>query len=277
MSEVYRFGMVGHNTAYSKSPDIFKAIFGIKKVTGSFTNLVIEPEEFEARFRELASGDLQGLSVTIPFKNAVLPFLDDIDPVAEALQAVNSVLIKEGKLYGFNTDSHGFSLALRPFAERLKHGRALVFGNGGVAKAVIYSLYTYYEVRRFTVVGRSQKRLNEFRKSLQKQISGIAIETSVSSEQISSSTIDIIVNCTPLGGWNSPEDSPFSKGFDWSCGKIYYDLNYNTGNRLIEKAKSSGLATIDGSMMLVGQAIRSFNIWTGEDVAFEAVYERVFG
>jgi len=277
MKEVYRFGMVGHNTAYSKSPDIFKAIFAIKDVTGSFVNLITAPEEFETRFRELTASDIQGLSVTIPYKRAVIPFLDDIDPVAKALEAVNSVWVKDGKLNGFNTDSHGFSLALRPHAEKLKLGRALVYGCGGVAKAAIYSLYTYYEVKEFTVVGRSIERLDEFRKSLQTQINGIELKTIPTGEPVENDQPDIIVNCTPVGGWNNPENSPFPIEFNWPIGKIYYDLNYNAGNQLVAAAKSAGIIAIDGSMMLVGQAIRSFNIWTGEDVAFDDVYQRVFG
>jgi shikimate dehydrogenase len=88
---------------------------------------------------------------------------------------------------------------------------------------------------------------------------------------------DIVVNCTPVGGWNSPESSPFAIGFNWPQGKIYSDLNYNTDNQLVAAARSAGMIAIDGSMMLVGQAIRSFNIWTGEDVDFDNVYRRVFG
>ncbi|MCK4632309.1 MAG: hypothetical protein KAT79_03510, partial [candidate division Zixibacteria bacterium] len=79
------------------------------------------------------------------------------------------------------------------------------------------------------------------------------------------------------GGWNSPESSPFPTGFNWPQGKIYFDLNYNTDNQLVAAARSVGMIAIDGSMMLVGQAIRSFNIWTGEDVNFDEVYRRVFG
>ena len=269
--------MIGHNTAYSKSPDIFKAIFAIKNVSGSFVNMTATPDEFETRFKELAAGDIQGLSITIPYKRVVIPFLDDIDPVATALEAVNSVWVKNGTLNGFNTDSHGFSLALRPHAEKLKHGRALVLGCGGAAKAAVYSLYTYYEVKEFTVVARNAEHLDEFRKSLQRQISGIALTTVVMGTSVTDDQPDIVVNCTPVGGWNSPDSSPFVIGFNWPQGKIYFDLNYNTDNQLVAAARSVGMIAIDGSMMLVGQAIRSFNIWTGEDVNFDEVYRRVFG
>jgi len=281
MTNTYRCGLIGHQISYSLSKDVFQAIFSIKGIDGSFEVFDIPPPNFHGRFIQLTKDGLQGLSVTIPYKNLAMQHLHDVDAVARALGAVNSISNDSGKLYGFNTDCFGFCLPLRKYSDRLKHGTALILGCGGAAKAVVYSLYTDFEVREFTVWGRTEAKLMEFKLSLEKQIPHISItlvrEGAHYRRQWRDEHYGIIVNCTPLGGCNYPDESPLPDQFDWSHGKLYYDLNYNAGNKLIHKAGEDGLVAIDGSMMLVGQAVRSFSIWTGETVPFEPVYEKVFG
>lgn len=281
MKTTYRFGLIGFQISYSRSSDVFDAIFAIKGVTGSFDVFDLAPMNFHHRFIQLVKNGLQGLSVTIPYKKLVIQHLHDVDAVAKALDAVNSIAIDSGRLCGFNTDCFGFSLPLRKHAEKLKHGTALILGCGGVAKAAVYSLYTDYEVQKFVILSRTEAKLIAFKESLERQIPRINIMLVSEKERRRRLRRDdphhIIVNCTPLGGWNHPDESPLPDEFDWPHGRIYYDVNYNTDNKLVHKAGDAGLVAIDGSTMLVGQAIRSFSLWTDETVPFEPVYEQVFG
>jgi shikimate dehydrogenase len=281
MSRSYSFALIGHQISYSRSAAVFEAIFDVKKITGRFEAFDVAPPNFHSEFIQLVKKGIQGLSVTIPYKKLVIRHLHDVDTVARALEAVNSISNSDGRLLGFNTDCYGFTLPLRKHAERLKHGSALIFGCGGAAKAAVYSLFTDYEVRGFTVVGRADAKLSEFKLSIKRQIPHIDITTvNVNDQQRQprqNRRYEIIVNCTPLGGWNHPDETPLPDAFDWSHAKIYYDVNYNADNKLVCEAGQAGLITIDGSAMLVGQAIRSFSIWTGETVPFEPVYHRVFG
>jgi shikimate dehydrogenase len=276
MTRQHKFGLIGYNTSYSRSPEVFQAIFAIRNVSGIYENYSLEPPQFEQRFRELVRDGLQGLSVTIPYKSRVIPLLDEVDPVARALNAVNSVSIGNDLLIGFNTDCFGFSVPLRPYHDKLKHGHAIILGCGGGARAAVYSLHTDYEVKHFTVLGRSAARLDAFRQSLVGQIAAISMETRQFEDYSGDAPYDIIVNCTHLGGWNHPAELAFPARMRWLPGKIYYDLNYSADNKALGKAAEEGLLPIDGSAMLVGQAIRSFQIWTGMDVPFDRVYERVF-
>jgi shikimate dehydrogenase len=248
---------------------------------GTFVIFDVAPGDFQAQLVELVKDGVQGLSVTIPYKQAVIKQLQEIDTIARALEAVNSVSIDSKTLCGFNTDCYGFSLPLREYGEKLKHGTALILGCGGAARAAVYSLYTDYELRRFTVLGRTGLKLTEFRLSLERNLRRIKIipvvEQEVASDTWEGASYDVIVNCTPLGGWNHPDEHPLPKGLRWGPGKIYYDINYNEGNNVVKSARDAGLNAIDGSAMLVGQALRSFDIWTGETVPFGPVYERVFG
>jgi len=281
MKHTYRFGLIGHRVSYSKSGDVFRAIFSHIGKEGAFDIFDVAPGDFQAQLVELVKDGVQGLSVTIPYKQAVMEYLQEIDTIARALEAVNSISIDSKTLCGFNTDCYGFSLPLRKYSEKLKLGTALILGCGGAARAAVYSLYTDYELRRFTVLGRTGFKLTEFRRSLERHLHQAkitpVIEQEARSRDWERASYDIIVNCTPLGGWNYPNEHPLPKGFGWQTGKIYYDINYNEGNNFVKNARDAGLIAIDGSAMLVGQALRSFDIWTGETVPFEPIYERIFG
>lgn len=281
MRPTYRFGLIGHRVSYSRSGDVFRAIFSLMGIKGVFDVFDVAPDDFRAQLVELVKDGVQGLSVSIPYKQAVIEHLQEVDTIARALEAVNSVSIDSDALCGFNTDCFGFSLPLREYGERLKHGTALILGCGGAARAAVYSLYTDYELRRFTVLGRTALRLARFRQSLERQLHRIKIRSVVGKRVTGhireGGCYDIIVNCTPLGGSNHPDEHPFLIGLNWRAGKMYYDLNYNPGNKLVQQARDAGLIAIDGSAMLVGQALRSFDIWTGQMVPFEPIYEQVFG
>ncbi len=279
MTHQYHFGLVGHNVAYSKSPEIFEAVFDHLKIAGRFELFDIRPEQFADDFQKLASSGVQGLSVTIPYKKQVISYLNDLDPVAQALQAVNSVHLVGGKLCGFNTDGYGFSLPLRPHHEPLKKGTALILGCGGGARAVVYALYTDYEIKSCTVIGRDSERLRSFKQLLSGRLPNIEINT----RRIGTAkppmryAWDIVVNCTPLGGFNHPDESPLPAWLDWPAMRIYYDLSYNPDNKLVAAAQEAEVVAIDGSAMLVGQALRSFYLWTGTKLPFEPIYKDVFG
>ncbi len=279
MNDFYKFGLIGQNVSYSKSADIFKAILELKGLDGSFENFDLDSENgFDEQFKSLMTKEICGVSVTIPHKKRVIPLLNDISAVAEALEAVNSISVENGILHGHNTDIFGFSLPLRSLSQKLKHGRALIIGCGGSAKAAVYSLYTDYEVSEFCIIGRSSDKLQQFKTSMKEPLKNSHIETAAIAECLDelSDDFSIVVNCTPLGGWNYRDILPVPKNFDWGITRIYYDLNYNHGNLAVRKALDNNILALDGSQMLVGQAVRSFDIWTGQTVEFDAVYNKVF-
>ncbi len=278
MTKKFTYGLVGHHIGYSKSPDIFRSIFQRTQVDAEFRLIDLPPEEFAGRFPALLTGDFNGLAVTIPYKKQVIEFLNELDPIASVLRAVNSITIKDGWTSGYNTDCFGFSLPLKDHADKLKQGTALIFGSGGGAKAAVYSLRTEFRVSRFLVVGRSKENLTRFKSELEQSMDIGKIEIAASSEtdRVLSLDYDLVVNCTPLGGPNAPKSSPLPDNFRWREGKIYYDLNYNKGNVLVDEARRQGLFSIEGSAMLVGQAIRSWHLWTGLHVDFDLIYADLF-
>lgn len=277
MNEPYRFGLIGYRVSYSRSKQIFEAIFDQLRVSGDFTIFDITPDHFELEAEKLFQSGVQAVSITIPHKKRIMSLLDDIDPVAKALDAVNSVCVRGGHLYGFNTDTYGFAQPLHQYSPQLKHGHAVILGCGGSAKATVYSLYTDLEVRKFSIISRSWEKLDDFKQSITEILPEASINI-VTLGQSHGAVTDyhILVNCTPLGGWNHPEESPFNQLTALNRGKLYYDLNYNEKNIALQHAQDSGMITINGSEMLVAQAARSFYLWTGIKIEHASIYGKVF-
>jgi shikimate dehydrogenase len=279
MSETLKFGVIGQDISYSKSRDVFEAVFRLTGSEGVFDIISVEPSELEAVLRRQREEGCKGLSVTIPYKERVIRYLDELDPVASTLEAVNSVAFGNNKMVGANTDCHGFAVSLKEHTELVRRGPALILGCGGAARAAAHSLIVNFEVGDIVVVGRSTDRLAEFKNAL----SGISSRTTITTitfdnvPRCTGTYYGVIVNSTPLGGWNCPEQTPLPASLNWSSTRVYFDLNYNSDNAIVSSAREAGLIAMDGSLMLVAQALRSYEIWTGQSVAVEPVYRAVFG
>ncbi len=275
-----KFGLLGHNIAYSRTPAIFEAIFEESGIVGETKIFDIAPNVFDSFTSRLKQQDLSGMSVTIPYKQRVISCMDHVDPDAAGLGAVNSIHFHDGRLKGYNTDVVGFGLPLLDIVNKLADKSVCIIGAGGAAKAAIYFLSTRLGLRSFTILGRDSEKLTIFTEEMARLVASIEIQYTqmdVDVRELNPDNICMIVNCSPLGGPNMPKSR---LDWDWlrfDPGTIYYDTNYNADNRIVHEAAEAGLATIDGSTMLIGQAIESFRIWTGYEIPFGSIYNRIFG
>ncbi len=279
MTRPLRFALVGENMHYSLSPRIFEAMFKQIELEGSFELHSVGLEQLGECVRQMVTDELGGFSVTIPHKQAVMAYLDETDPVATSLGAVNSVAIKKGRLIGYNTDCYGVTHSLRRESVAIGEGTALIYGSGGAARAVVHALYHDFSIKQLTICGRSHVGPQALEQDLKQSLTEIDITTC--SDADIQDTLDtnptIVVNCTPLGGANHPDKIPFATKRDWSDLKCYFDLNYNEDNRAISLMRDLAVPVVDGSAMLAAQAVKSFELWTGRRVEFESVYHEVFG
>lgn len=273
MSRPLHFGLLGHNIDYSLSPQIFSAIFDILNVEGKFSIFDISPDKLSASLIELSN--LDGFSVTIPHKRELEPWLDSLAPEASKIGAVNSVKVTDGKFSGYNTDWIGFlsSLAAHNFANK----RILILGGGGAARAVLYGLLSKYGPAEIVVAGRNKKTISDM---------VIPITSSFSSScKISSALLieihqlgpfDLIVNCTPVGSANLPNENPLGDEFDFASLPLCYDLIYDPAMTIfLKQADKAGCETINGLPMLIFQALESYQIWTGKQLEMAQVYKDV--
>lgn len=242
-----RFGLIGKSLGHSFSATYFNGRFQRENLRDHLYELY--PLERIESFPELlrATPDLYGLNVTIPYKESIIPFLDELDPTAQAIGAVNTIQFVNGKTKGFNTDAHGFKASIRPFLEN-KHERALILGTGGAAKAVAHVLEELGVTVYFA--SRSPETQNSF---FYKDIN----------EPIMNACL-LIVNCTPLGTYPDVEDMPGIPSNLIGSDHFVVDLIYNPEEtRLLREAKSNGAMVLNGTDMLHFQADEAWKIWNG--------------
>lgn len=240
-----RFGLLGRNIGYSFS----KGFFTDKFKNENFENCTYENfdvEEISALTEIITdTADLTGLNVTIPYKEAVLPFLDKLSKKALLIGAVNTIkFTKKGKLKGYNTDYYGFKKSIEPLLLE-HHKKALILGTGGASKAVAFALKELNIA--YTFVSRK------------------ASENTIDYEGVNASTFDnyqIIINSTPIG--TSPDINLFPLiPYKYFTDKhIAFDLIYNpVETQFLKKAKKNGSQIKNGSEMLIYQAEKAWKIW----------------
>lgn len=241
------FGLVGNPLGHSFSQDYFTKKFSTENIDAQYLNFQLEDISM-LESKVLSVSGICGFNVTIPYKQAVMPYLDNIDEVAQKVGAVNVVKVVGGegkiKLRGYNSDVVGFENSLKPLLKSC-HTSALILGTGGASKAVRYVL---------------EKLGIEY-----KYVSRTASDVIYGYNQLTPEIIShnkLIVNCTPLG--MSPKvdacaDIPYSAiGPQHLC----FDLIYNPEVTLfLQKAHEKGATIKNGLDMLIGQAERAWEIW----------------
>ena len=238
------YGLIGKSLSHSFSKKYFTEKFDNQGLIDSeYINIEIETiEEFVEKVKEL---NPQGLNVTIPYKKAILPFLDDLDEVAEIIGAVNTIVFKNGKLKGYNTDAFGFHQSIKPFFKS-QHERALILGTGGASKAVEYVLKQYGVEVMFASRNDSKNNVLNWND----------INENVIKHHL------LIINCTPLGMFPNIASKPVIPYSALTERHLLVDLVYNPDETLFLKlGKEYGAKVINGLTMLQQQAEKSWSLW----------------
>jgi len=244
------YGVVGDPVSHSLSPAIMNAALRRENVNGVFLPLHAKSlKDLLACVRDIP---IQGLAVTMPYKQEILPFLDNTDPFTAKIGACNTIVrSQDGKLYGFNTDTSG---VVRPLEQRmtLADVRILVLGAGGAARAAVFGLKER---------GAQIFILNRNLASAQK-LARQAKSRTIKRADLKRLDFDVIINATPVGMGNTTE-SPLNA--DEIKAQYVFDMVYDPGEtRLLQLAKLRGAQVIPGREMFVHQAARQFEIWTGK-------------
>jgi shikimate dehydrogenase len=269
MTGLYHFGLLGHNISYSLSPKIFTALFASQNHEGNFSVVDVNSDEFETAVEELRVW--HGFSVTIPYKERIIPYLKSMSREAQEIGAANSVRVENGQFHGYNTDAEAFIGPLRQIGFDGKG--VLILGNGGAARAVIWALKNDYPDIEISVCGRDKTRVEQFVGSLRPVFNDkTSLHPMTYSDLGSYAEYELIVNCTPAGRIGHPERLPLPESFRFRECQVCYDLNYRpVRTPLMLLAERAGCRSIGGFPMLVRQAAASYNIWTGHEIDLEMV------
>ena len=254
------YGVIGNPVSQSLSPRIHNAAFDHTAIDSVFIPLLVKDlRGFMRRMVRPASREVDlnfaGFAVTMPHKLEIMEYLDEIDETARVIGAVNTVKIDGDVLKGYNTDAEGFIDPLMRKLGSLKGARVAVFGAGGAARACIYALMA--QDAAAAVFARDVRKGSE----LADEFGAEFFEM----EGCSIGSFDIVVNATPIGmAGNGAEQMPFDLGSSNRGIKLVYDLVTSSGQTpLIRAARAARIETITGVEMLIAQAVRQFEIWTG--------------
>lgn len=270
-----QLGLIGYPLGHSLSPVIHGAAMRDLGLEGEYRLYPTLPlpageREMEGLLQRVSSGELQGLNVTIPHKQAVLRWIDELSGEARDTGAVNTIYYADGHLAGDNTDVAGFMHDLsNQLPVNISNGRAIVLGAGGSARAVVYALRrigwgVIIAARR---VSQAEELINDI-VSRNRQMDVIEL-SAARLEAVLNSTrepnlVNLIVNTTPVGMAPNVDDSPWPDGVPFPPEAFVYDLVYNPlETRLVNDARRAGLEACNGLGMLVEQAALSFERWTG--------------
>ena len=266
MTKVY--GIVGHPIEHSLSPAMHNAAFKAEGIDAEYRLFNISPEDPEglANFcYETDLNDIGGFSVTMPYKELVMDYCDQYDPLARTLGAVNTVKNEDSNLNGYNTDVTG---AVQALQEKIKLAdmKALVLGAGGAAKAIVYGL------REFGAEVFIFNRTKEKAEALAEQFNVSAIDFL----NIKKIGFDIIVNATPIGSFPQIEQSLLAAD-QIREDSVVMDITTNPlETQLLREAKKARAKTISGERMLLHQAAGQFTIWFDKPAPFEAMEEGLY-
>jgi shikimate dehydrogenase len=239
------YGLIGKTLGYSFSKSFFERYFSENEIDAQFVNFeLVSIDEIKKVFNQ----DIGGLSVTIPHKESIIPYLDNLSIEAKTIGAVNCIQFTDGQKVGHNTDAYGFQQSIKPFLTN-QHERALIFGTGGASKAIAYVLKNLGIDVLF--ISRDPKEEKHF-----------------SYAEINDHMLNackLLVNCTPVGTLDY-KDSKFDLPFEFlTSDHLVVDLVYNPPmTDLLLRSKQQGATVLNGESMLNHQALRSWKIWNNQ-------------
>ena len=261
-------GVIGHPVSHSLSPLMHNAALTKLGLDYVYLPFPIAPENLERAIAGFASIGMVGFSITIPHKQAILPLLSEISPIAQAIGAVNTVTRQGDKWVGTNTDVEGFIAPLQTtYHQDWSQKRAVILGNGGAARAVVAGCIQL-GLAEIHVVGRNLQKLQAFHQSWQNSPFADKFQVHEWTELPNLlHQANLLVNTTPMGMYPHIEESPLSsQEISYLPDAIVYDLIYTPKpTKFLHLAEKQGAIIIDGLEMLVQQGAAALKIWLQQD------------
>ncbi len=267
--------VIGHPIEHSMSPIMHNAALKDLSLDYVYVAFNIPPNDLKKAVLGFKMFNIKGINVTIPYKENIIPYLDEIDPLAEKIGAVNTIK-NEGKyLIGKNTDASGAKKALLDAGCEISGKKALILGAGGAAKAVSFAISE--DLDALYIANRTEKRSIKLAKDLTNKTAIKAIGKNMSINTLKNllDEVDILINTTPLGMYPDIEESPISEEM-LRNDLFVFDIVYNPlETRLIKEASKIGCKTLGGLDMFVNQGALAFEWWTGKKPNLNLMKEKV--
>ncbi|MCD7905935.1 MAG: shikimate dehydrogenase [Clostridiales bacterium] len=238
-----------------------------------YITMKVLPEDFDIAMKSLKALNMKGINLTMPHKITVLPYLDEISEAAGIIGAVNTVVVKEGKLIGDNTDGKGFIQALEMNGISVKEKNITILGAGGAAKAIAVEC-ALAGASAVTVINRSRSRGEELVNTIREHTSAEADYLPWNSRQPVPEKTDILINATSIGLFPNIDEKPDIDYDTVTEHMVVSDVVFNPAvTGFLTAAEKRGAKTISGLGMLVCQGALNFTIWTEKEAPYEIMYQ----
>jgi shikimate dehydrogenase len=255
-------GLFGYPVEHTLSPAMHNAAFTELGLDYCYVPFLVHPDYLEYAVKAIKSLNLSGVNVTVPHKEKVMPFLDEINEEASFIGAVNTIVNSGGRLIGYNTDGRGFIQSLSEVGISIEDKNILIIGAGGASKAISY--YLSQKAKTLYLYDIDKSKVEKLVQDLNNIFNNVYIIENISSV----GKFHIIINATPLGLKKEdplPFDTTLLRTEQTVCDVIYKKT------RLLEEASKKGCVTIDGLGMLLWQGVFAFELWTGKKPQIEVM------
>ena len=271
--ETARFAVLGQSLPHTWSPYIHNSLFDAAGLDAVYLPVTVPPERLGS-VTDVFRSCFSGFNVTIPYKEKILPFLDDVDEAARVCGAVNTVEIRNGRMIGHITDGLGMLRAIEEKGVETHQADVLILGGGGAARVAGYAFLS--RGGRVTFAVRDAQKGNALVHALaQTQQDGLR-RLSVRPLADCAEAHDILINCTPVGMYPHVDACPVSADAIARC-RAVFDAVYNPREtRLLALARQNGLPAIEGLGMLFYQAVEAQKFWFGDRIASKAEQSRIY-
>lgn len=256
-------GVIGWPIAHSFSPNMHNAAIAEAGLDYTYMAMPVKPEDLKEAVAGVRALGFKGINVTIPHKQAIMEFLDEIHDDARIIGAVNTVVNEDGRLIGYNTDIDGFINALKATGFDCKDKKVVMLGAGGAARAVIWG-FIKEGISRLTIAVRNVPKVLPLAESFSSYLDIKVINWIDKEYSDALKECELLVNTTPLGMYPKIEAMPPVDFDALNPSAFVYDIIYTPAETmLLRKARENGLRTLNGEGMLAGQGAVAFKHWTG--------------
>ena len=247
-----KFLVIGNPIEHSLSPLLHNYWIKNNSIDAIYEKQKLNEDQLENLISQVKDRKINGVNITVPFKKAVIPFLDKLSNEAQSTQSVNTIYLNDNKIIGHNTDIFGFEKSIKKSKYNLNNKEVLILGAGGVVPSIIFALIKM-QVSKIKITNRTKEKAE----SLKKLFKNVEII-----EWGKIPNFDMIINATSLG--LKKEDNLNLDFSSTSGNKFFYDVIYNPKEtHFLEIGKSLGNKTLNGKLMFIYQAFSAFNIWHG--------------
>ncbi|HHY77921.1 MAG TPA: shikimate dehydrogenase [Clostridiales bacterium] len=268
-------GLLGYPLGHSVSPIMQNAAFKSRNINNIYIALEVKPQDLETVVKAIPKMNFAGFNVTIPYKIEIMKYLDEIDDLAQFIGAVNTVVIKDGKMKGYNTDGIGFMRSLEEELGVKPEGKNIfILGSGGASRAISMTL-AMNKVGKMYICNRTFEKAESLVADINERFGQISQAVPMEKEKMAEaiSEADILINTTSVGTYPNVDEMPIDK--DLLHGSLAVcDIVYNPRKtKLLLEAEKLGCRSMSGLGMLIFQGAEAFEIWTGVEAPANTMFE----